>query len=116
MRITEHEISVPRLSEDLVPFTEYRRNLSNCLERIRRTHRPLFITQNGRATTVVMGIAEYEREQDMLARLQAWSDGEALTRDVAASRREFSEGKGIPARKAFDEVRKEVLAKRGAGR
>lgn len=33
-----------------------------------------------------------------------------LESDIAISRREFAEGKGIPAREVFNEMRKELLA------
>ena len=85
----------PKMSEDVIPFTEYRRNLSECCERTKRTHRPLFITQNGRATTVVMNIAEYEEREELFAEWQARMERAQLSRDVAISRREFAEGKGI---------------------
>ena len=85
----------PKMSEDVIPFTEYRRNLSECCERTKRTHRPLFITQNGRATTVVMNIAEYEEREELFAKWQAQIERSQLPRDVEISRREFAEGRGI---------------------
>ena len=85
----------PKMSEDVIPFTEYRRNLSECCERTKRTHRPLFITQNGRATTVVMNIAEYEEREELFAEWQARMERAQLSRDVEISRREFATGRGI---------------------
>ena len=95
----------PKMSEDVIPFTEYRRNLSECCERTKRTHRPLFITQNGRATTVVMNIAEYEEREELFAEWQARMERAQLSRDVEISRREFAEGRGIPAEEVFDSIR-----------
>ena len=99
------------MSEDVIPFTEYRRTLSDCLERTKRTHRPLFITQNGRATTVVMNIADYEQHEDVISQYQAHLDRINLSRDVEISRREFTEGKGIPTREVFDKTRERLLAR-----
>ena len=110
MQFAENTLPRPKMSEDVIPFTEYRRTLSECLERTKRTHRPLFITQNGRATTVVMNIAEYEQHEDVVSQCQSYLDRVNLSRDVEISRREFAEGKGIPAREVFDEIRKELLA------
>ena len=95
MLAAENILPRPKMSEDVIPFTEYRRNLSECCERTKRTHRPLFITQNGRATTVVMNIAEYEQREELFSQWQATMERCQLSRDVAISRREFTEGHGI---------------------
>ena len=109
MPFVENTLPRPKMSEDVIPFTEYRRNLSECCERTKRTHRPLFITQNGRATTVVMNIAEYEQREELFSQWQAAMERCQLSRDVAISRREFTEGKGIPHRQVMDEMRDMLL-------
>ena len=109
MSFNETTLPRPKMSEDVIPFTEYRRTLSDCLERTKRTHRPLFITQNGRATTVVMNIAEYEQHEDVISQYQAHLDRVNLSRDVEISRREFAEGKGIPHKQVMDEMREMLL-------
>ena len=58
---TEGEIAMPKVldlpisrcrpSKDVVPFSECRNNLSAYITRVRETHRPILITQNGRAAT-----------------------------------------------------------------
>ena len=111
MPFVEKTLPRPKMSEDVIPFTEYRRTLSDCLERTKRTHRPLFITQNGRATTVVMNIADYEQHEDVISQYQAHLDRINLSRDVEISRREFTEGKGIPTREVFDKTRERLLAR-----
>ena len=110
MPFVENTLPRPKMSEDVIPFTEYRRTLSECLERTKRTHRPLFITQNGRATTVVMNIAEYEQHEDVISQYQAHLDRVNLSRDVEISRREFAEGKGIPSDVVFDRLHKKLMA------
>ena len=111
MPFVENTLPRPKMSEDVIPFTEYRRTLSDCLERTKRTHRPLFITQNGRATTVVMNIAEYEQHEDVISQYQAHLDRINLSRDVEISRREFAEGKAIPTSEVFAEIRERLLAR-----
>ena len=111
MLFVENTLPRPKMSEGVIPFTEYRRTLSDCLERTKRTHRPLFITQNGRATTVVMNIAEYEQHEDVVSQCQAYLDRVNLSRDVEISRREFAEGKGIPTKEVFDGIRERLLAR-----
>lgn len=84
-----------RPSEDVVPFSECRNNLSAYITRVRETHRPILITQNGRAASYLVDAAS----------LDAMLDREELSRDVDISRREFAEGKGIP----HEEVMRESL-------
>lgn len=93
--------TVPRMSEDVLSFSTYRRTLADCINRTERTRRPLFVTQNGHVTTVVMNIREYEAEQDELAR---WREREQLSRDIEISRHEFAEGKGIPHKQVMQEM------------
>ena len=108
MHMIENTLPRPKISEDVIPFTEYRRTLSDCFERTKRTHRPLFITQNGRATTVVMNIEDFESREDMLAH----AERAGLSRDIEISRREFAEGRGIPARDVFNGIRERLRARK----
>ena len=85
-RTLDLPISRCRPSEDIVPFSECRNNLSTYIARVRETRRPILITQNGRA-------ASYLVDAELLDNL---FDQMELTRDIEISRREFAEGKGIP--------------------
>ena len=71
-----------RPSEDVVPFSEYRNNLSAYINRMRETHRPILITQNGRAASYLV---DAESMDDLIDQLD-------LSRDIEISRREFAEG------------------------
>ena len=90
MRTMPRTIRRPRLDEDVVPFTEYRRTLNDCFERTARTHRPIVITQNGRSTSVMMSVADFERTWD---EIEAWREKAEITRAVEISRKQFAEGK-----------------------
>ncbi|MBR3087256.1 MAG: type II toxin-antitoxin system Phd/YefM family antitoxin [Kiritimatiellae bacterium] len=83
-----------RPSEDVVPFSECRNNLSAYIARVRETHRPILITQNGRAASYLVDAES----------LDALLDREELSRDIGISRREFAEGKGIPQEDVFREM------------
>ena len=50
----------PILSEDVISFTECRGRLGEYIEKTRRTHRPIIITQNGRPTSVFVSITDWE--------------------------------------------------------
>ena len=100
-RTAKRPIRRPRLDEDVVPFTECRRTLSECMERTARTHRPIVITHNGRAASVMIGVADFEDTWDEVER---WRESAELSRAVEISRRQFKEGKF----KSHDEVWREM--------
>ena len=85
-----------RPSEDVVPFSECRQNFSTYINRPRETHRPILITQNGRATSYLVDATDFDALMDSIE----------LSRDVEISRREFAEDKGIP----LETVSRNVLA------
>ena len=73
----------PRLDEDVVPYTECRQTLADCMARTRRTHRPVLITQNGRAATVMMDVSDFENAWDTWDMMRERSE---LTESVGLSR------------------------------
>ena len=88
---------IPRLSEDVISFSECRNNLAACLKRVSETHRLIFITQNGRPTSFIGNIEDWDAYVDMME-----------TRDdIETGMRELDEGKGIPHEQVFDELMKE---------
>ncbi len=93
--VREMPIRRCRPSEDTVPFSECRNNLSACIARVRETHRPILITQNGHAVSYLVDAES----------MDALFDRMELSRDIDISRREFAEGKGIP----HEEVMRESL-------
>ena len=88
-----------RPSEDVIPFSECRQNFSTYINRPRETHRPILITQNGRATSYLIDAEDFDTLMDRIE----------LSRDIEISRREFAEGKGIPHRQVMDEMREMLL-------
>ncbi len=63
--------------------TELRTNTSAVLARVRRTKKPLTVTQRGRSTAVILNAEEYERQQERMALLE----------DIAEARRDIAEGR-----------------------
>ena len=80
-----------RPSEDIIPFSECRNNLSTYIARVRETRRPVLITQNGRAASYLVDAEFLDNVFDQIE----------LARDINISRREFAEGKGIPHEKVM---------------
>ena len=95
----------PRLDEDIVPFTEYRRTLNDCLARTARTHRPIVITQNGRSTSVVMSIADFELTWDEIESMRKRS---YLNQVIDKSRQDFENGETVDEAPLFDSLEKEI--------
>ena len=50
----------PILSEDVISFTECRGKLGQYFEKTRRTHRPIVVTQNGKPTSVILSVVDWE--------------------------------------------------------
>lgn len=103
MRTRPRTIERPRLDEDVVPFTEYRRTLNDCLARTARTHRPIVITQNGRSTSVMMSVEDFELTWD---EIETWRKRAALSRMIEISRKEFENGEYLTEEESFADVEK----------
>ena len=88
-----------RPSEDTIPFSECRNNFSAIIAKVSKTHRPVLVTQNGRAASYIINAEDFD---DLMERIE-------LSRDIEISRREFAEGKGIPHRQVMDEMREMLL-------
>jgi len=98
--IREMPIRRCRPSEDVVPFSECRNNLSAYIGRVQETHRPILITQNGRSASYIVNATDFDDLMDSIE----------LTRDVEISRREIAEGKGVPHDVVFGRLHEKLLA------
>lgn len=74
-----------RLDEDVRPLSEFRANLANFVDRVRKTKRPMVLTQRGHSAAVLLDVSEYEQLLDELETL----------RDVHLAERQLSRGKGL---------------------
>ena len=106
MRTLTAQLERPILSEDVVSFTECRGKLAEYFEKTRSTHRPVVVTQNGRATTVLVNLADWEQI------FAAWEDAR-LTRevleDLRIGREQIVCGETIP----HEEVMRQMRVKYG---
>lgn len=73
------------LQEDIVPFSTFRSSLSAFMVKTRETQRPILITQNGKAASVLMDVACFE----------ALRETQALLSDIENAERELKSGQGI---------------------
>ncbi len=60
-----------RLDQDIKPLSEFRANVTSFIDEMKRNKRPLVITQHGKSSAVMLGVAEYEQ---MLEKLELLSD------------------------------------------
>lgn len=84
------------LANDIRSLSDFKRNTTELLERIRKTGNPLVLTINGKAEVVVQDAEAY---QQLLERVQTV---EALQRGLA----DVKAGRTKPAREAFDRLRR----------
>jgi prevent-host-death family protein len=91
------EHNVLNLTRDIHPLTEFKRNTSSFMDQMKRTHRPVVLTVNGKAELVIQDAESY---QEILDRLERFEAVEAIRLGIAAA----GEGRVKPARKALAEL------------
>jgi prevent-host-death family protein len=89
------------LRQDIHPLTDFKRNTSGFMNRMRKTRRPVVLTVNGKAELVVQDAASYQKILDRLERLEAV---EALRVGIAAA----EEGRVKPARRAMADLQEKL--------
>lgn len=65
----------PKLSEDITPVTEFRTKAAELIQKIKKTRRPLILTQHGRSAAVLEDVGEYEDRLEKLALLESIVNG-----------------------------------------
>jgi len=84
------------LANDIRSLSDFKRNTTELLDRIRKTGNPLVLTINGRAEVVVQDAESYQQLLDRVETVEALRRGLA---DVKA-------GRTKPARQVFDRLRR----------
>ena len=74
------------LDEDIHSVSDFRTNANNLLKQVKKTKRPIVLTQHGKSYVVVLGVSEYENLMEEFELLQ----------DIKQAKMEINEGKGIP--------------------
>jgi prevent-host-death family protein len=67
--------SVLLVSEDIVPIGELKAHLSQKIRELRGTHRPLVVTQNGKAAAVMLSPEDFDRLTTQARFVAAVQDG-----------------------------------------
>ena len=105
MPVREMTLQRPRLDKDVVSYTECRQTLADCMQRTRRTHRPLVITQNGHAASILLDISDFE---DLWADNEARREREELSRSVEISREQFERGEFVSHHDLMTRLKKQL--------
>ena len=48
-------------AEDIVPLSSFRADMTRIISQTRQTHRPIVVTQNGRASNVFLDVGDYQK-------------------------------------------------------
>ena len=83
-----------KLSQSIKPISYFKAHAADVIRDLNEQHGTMIITQNGEAKAVIQDITEYERIQDALA----------LLKMVAHGRKDYEEGKAIPADQILREL------------
>ena len=61
-------------TEDIISMSEFRTTLADCVARTAETHRPIILTQNGRATSVFLSATDWEKISQKLYDAEIYED------------------------------------------
>lgn len=92
-----------KYSEAIEPVTTLKTKSAELIRRARESGQPIVITQNGKATAVLLDVESFERQRDALL----------LLRYLAVGEDEISKGKGVPQEEALRRFEKKLDERRG---
>ena len=95
------------LSRDINSLSNFKRNTSDFLERLKETKSPLVLTINGVSELVVQSAEGY---QALLDRLEYLETVAGIQRGLA----ELAEGQAVPAIEALEQLRKKLEQSKNA--
>ncbi len=88
-----------QLDQDIQPLSEFRSKVAFYFDKVKRTKRPLIITQNGKSSAILLDVSEYQSMVDKLEVLE----------DIKSAEEQISQGKEL----SHKEVKK-MFAKRSS--
>lgn len=85
------------LTQDIQPLSEFRAKVGTYIDQVRKSKRPLIITQHGRSSAVLLGVDAY---QSLIEHIQ-------LLRDIKLAQNDVKNGHTIN----HSEVKRRILKK-----
>ena len=86
-----------QLDQDIQPLSEFRSKVAFYFDKVRKTKRPLVITQNGRSSAILLDVSEYQSMVDKIEVLE----------DIRLSEAQIDQGLGI----SHNEIKKKYSKK-----
>ena len=68
-------------AEDIVPLSSFRSDMTRLMSQTKQTHRPIIVTQNGRAANVFLDVGDYQK---LINKLDVMMDIYKGEQDIAA--------------------------------
>ncbi len=94
------------ITRDIHPLTDFKRNTTDLVRRMKKSGNPIVLTINGRAELVVQDAGSYQKLLELVDRLEAIA---GIQRGLEESRR----GEGQPIEDAIRDIRKQVETSSG---
>jgi prevent-host-death family protein len=88
--------------KNIKPISYIKANAAKVLDHVNESHAPYIVTQNGEARGVILDVDSYQKMQDAFA----------LLRLLQISEKDVQAGRTKPAKQVFQELRKELNAKK----
>jgi len=89
-----------KLDQDIKPLSEFRANVTRFIDEMKRNKRPLVITQHGKSSAVMLGVAEYEA---LLEKIE-------LLSDIQVAEGQLRAGEGLAHESAKAKILKDLNA------
>ncbi len=86
-----------QFDQDIQPLSKFRSKISFYFDQVRKTKRPLIITQNGKSSAILLDVSEYQQMIDKIEVLE----------DIKLAESQISQGMAI----ANKDVRKKFAKK-----
>ena len=64
------------LEQDIRPLSEFRRNSAQFISKIKKENRTIVLTQHGKSTAVLVGVASYQRMLDKMKLMEELLEAE----------------------------------------
>ncbi len=65
-----------KIKEDIKPLSLFRSNPASVIQQIKKNQRPVVITDRGKPSAILVGLEEYERQQEKMDLMEAILEGE----------------------------------------
>jgi antitoxin YefM len=87
-----------KIDQDIHSMSEFRTGIASFLKRVRKTKRPLIITQRGKGAAVLLDVAEYEA---MIEKIE-------LLQDIQTSISQIENGEGVSQDRAKEMISEKI--------